>query len=156
MKIRILALVAIALLATSTVAFAATNKLTGHLKTQKDGKITIKVKTKKGVVKKVTSLSVSNFKSTCSDQNFNKIPNKTVSAKLGAFKVRKSKDPSSGKTYYSVFVSGKKVGVDTFNAEITFSSKKGKKAGGTLSFNFPDAQGAASCGGGGRFSAKVK
>lgn len=156
MKTRILALVAILALATAAVAVAKTNTLTGKLKLYPEGKVTIKAKlSKKGVVKKVTAINVTNFPSRCSNQRGDKIPGKTATAKLGSYKITKTL--SGGKTYYNV-IGGRKVGDNQFNLEASFSSKKGRKISGTLSFNYadPNPNGGGTCDGGGRFSAKVK
>lgn len=156
MKTRILALVAIVVLAMTAVAVAKTNTLTGKLKRHPEGKVTIKVKlSKKGVVKKVTAINVTNFPSNCSNQRGDKVPGKTATAKLGSAKITKTK--SGGKTYYSV-TGGRKVDGNQFNVEAAFSSKKGRKITGTISFNYhdPNPNGGGTCDGGGQFSAKVK
>ncbi len=159
MKVRIIALVAIALLATTAVAFAKTNVLTGRVTKQPGSTVKVGVKlSKQGVASKITTFNLTNVTSTCSNRRGDPIPGKTVtSANLGTFKVDKKRPAGSKTNYYAVF---KSVNVDgnQWNVEATFSSKTGRKLAGTASFNYPDADpnGGGTCDGGGRFSVTMK
>ncbi len=159
MKVRIIALAAIALFATAAVASAKTNVLTGTVTKQPGSTVKVGVKlSKQGVASTITTFNLTNVTSTCSNRRGDRIPGKTVtSANLGTFKVKKTKPAGSKTDFYTVF---KSVLVDgnRWNVEATFSSKTGRKLAGIASFNYPDPDpnGGGTCDGGGKFSVKVK
>ena len=159
MKARTIALTAIALLATTAVAFAKTNTLTGSVALQRGSTVKVAVKlSKQGVAGKIVTFNLTNVTSHCLSRGGDRIPGKTVtSASLGTFKVNKAVPAGSKTTYYTVF---KSVNVDgnQWNVDATFSSKTGRKLAGTASFNYadPNPNGGGTCDGGGKFSVRIK
>lgn len=155
MKTRILALAAIAVMATAAVAVADTNKFSTKLKSRGGtelGTLSFKIKTNsKGNATKVTSVKVKNLRTFCGndDGSFDGSP---VDASLGSAKVTKFK-LSTGTTYrfsLSKTVSGRK-----WNVSGELKSRKGRSVkNGAVSVRYDVANG--SCSSDAEYTAKRK
>lgn len=129
MKARILALVAVALLATTAVALAKSNTLTGKI--EDGGKVTIKVKlSKKGTASKITSFTLTNLTSLCEDGQAGKTMPRV---QLGSFKVKRVE--VGGIVQYRVDTR-KNVNGNRWYVDVDFSSRKGRKVSGTASHTY--------------------
>jgi hypothetical protein len=125
-KLKVLALAAVALLVFAAVAFAKTYSLHGKVNEFRgDGDATVKAKTlaKKGIGKKVLSFSVTNLDYTCSDGTKGE-----KSASLGSFKIHRDQNGTAW---------GGARTVDGVNWSVQGESNKlGTKLKGTVSFRF--------------------
>jgi hypothetical protein len=154
---RVLAVAALAALATTgTLAFAKSNKLSGDMLNDPDGKVSMKVVLNdKGKPKLIKDISVT-LTYTCADENGNVRSEEVIRQDL-PWKIRKYEPPYPGRPYYFT-KTGKKVDGRFwgFTAEV---NKKGTKAFGNATVQGGTAGGphdpALGCGNDdGRYNAK--